>query len=83
MSYLKANSVDLVVTSPPFLNTVDYKKDNWLRLWFAGLKEETMACDVHASLERWRSFVRDTSFDRVCACCAFGRACGVRGGGGA
>ena len=67
MSYLKANSVDLVVTSPPFLNTVDYKKDNWLRLWFAGLKEETMACDVHASLERWRSFVRDTftEFARV------------------
>ena len=67
MSYLKKNSVDLVVTSPPFLNTVDYKKDNWLRLWFADLKTETMACDVHASLERWRSFVRDTftEFARV------------------
>ena len=67
LSYLKKNSVDLVVTSPPFLNTVDYKKDNWLRLWFADLKTEAMACDVHASLERWRSFVRDTfvEFARV------------------
>ncbi len=67
LSYLKANSVDLVVTSPPFLNTVDYKKDNWLRLWFADLEMEVMACDVHASLERWRSFVRDTfvEFARV------------------
>ncbi len=67
MSYLKGNSVDLVVTSPPFLNTVDYKKDNWLRLWFADLEMEVMACDVHASLERWRSFVRDTfvEFARV------------------
>ncbi len=67
MSYLKKNSVDLVVTSPPFLNTVDYKKDNWLRLWFADLKTEAVACDVHASLERWRSFVRDTftEFARV------------------
>ena len=72
MSYLKANSVDLVVTSPPFLNTVDYKKDNWLRLWFAGLKEETMACDVHASLERWRS---------LCATALWSlRALCVRGG---
>ena len=67
LSYLKQNSVDLVITSPPFLNTVDYQKDNWLRMWFADLRVETMACDAHASLERWRSFVRDTfvEFARV------------------
>lgn len=29
-------SVSLVVTSPPFLDTVDYLGDNWLRLWFTG-----------------------------------------------
>ncbi len=29
-------SVDLVVTSPPFLDTVDYAQDNWLRAWFCG-----------------------------------------------
>lgn len=28
------NSVDLVVTSPPFVDTVDYRTDNWLRMWF-------------------------------------------------
>ena len=28
------NSVDLVVTSPPFLDTVNYRQDNWLRVWF-------------------------------------------------
>ena len=27
-------SVALVVTSPPFLDVVDYKADNWLRCWF-------------------------------------------------
>ena len=27
-------SVHLTVTSPPFLDVVDYKADNWLRCWF-------------------------------------------------
>ena len=31
-------SVDLVVTSPPFLDTVDYMRDNWLRMWFCGME---------------------------------------------
>ena len=31
------NSVDLVVTSPPFLDTVNYRQDNWLRMWFCDL----------------------------------------------
>ena len=30
-------SVDLVVTSPPFLTVVNYKMDNWLRCWFCGI----------------------------------------------
>ena len=30
-------SVSLVVTSPPFLDTVNYQTDNWLRCWFNGL----------------------------------------------
>jgi len=29
-----SNSVDLVITSPPFLDAVDYIQDNWLRMWF-------------------------------------------------
>ena len=31
---ITSNSVDLIVTSPPFLDTVDYRQDNWLRMWF-------------------------------------------------
>src|SRR5580765_6099597 len=33
-----ANSVTLVVTSPPFLNVVQYADDNWLRCWFLGVE---------------------------------------------
>jgi hypothetical protein len=28
--------VDLVVTSPPYLDTTNYREDQWLRLWFLG-----------------------------------------------
>jgi len=31
---IKNETVNLVVTSPPFLDTVDYNTDNWLRCWF-------------------------------------------------
>jgi hypothetical protein len=36
---IKDNSIDLVVTSPPFLDVVDYATDNWLRCWFNGIDE--------------------------------------------
>lgn len=32
-------SADLVVTSPPFLDVVQYHRDNWMRNWFAGVDE--------------------------------------------
>lgn len=31
---IRDSSVQLTVTSPPFLNIVQYSKDNWLRCWF-------------------------------------------------
>ncbi|QSZ66904.1 site-specific DNA-methyltransferase [Methanofollis aquaemaris] len=34
---LPSGSVALTVTSPPFLDIVQYAKDNWLRCWFNGL----------------------------------------------
>ncbi|MDP3564133.1 MAG: DNA methyltransferase [Methanoregula sp.] len=48
------DSVQLTVTSPPFLDIVQYKDDNWLRCWFNGLddteigKRITMARTVEA-----------------------------------
>jgi len=35
------NSVQLTVTSPPFLDIVQYRDDNWLRCWFNGFDEKT------------------------------------------
>jgi hypothetical protein len=33
---IEDNTVQLTVTSPPFLDVVQYAKDNWLRCWFNG-----------------------------------------------
>jgi hypothetical protein len=35
-------SVQLTVTSPPFLDIVQYREDNWLRCWFNGHNEEAI-----------------------------------------
>ena len=53
-SGLKDDSVDLVVTSPPFLDVVDYRRDNWLRCWFAGIDSEA-APRCTRSLAEWTS----------------------------
>jgi DNA modification methylase len=36
------DSVSLVVTSPPFLDVVDYRTDNWLRCWFNGVDSQSL-----------------------------------------
>jgi hypothetical protein len=34
---IASGTVRLTVTSPPFLDIVQYREDNWLRCWFSGL----------------------------------------------
>lgn len=36
---LKPGSVDLLVTSPPYLRVVNYGSANWIRLWLLGLDD--------------------------------------------
>lgn len=45
----------LTVTSPPFLDVVDYVGDNWLRCWFTGLDAEAIghAISVPRTVEAW------------------------------
>ena len=61
ISWAPNNSVDLVVTSPPFLDKVDYITDNWLEQWFAGVDEKKFRKSLVMvnSLERWSSFMHD------------------------
>jgi hypothetical protein len=39
---IEDQSVNLTVTSPPFMDIVQYSKDNWLRCWFNGLDSRTI-----------------------------------------
>jgi hypothetical protein len=55
-SPLAENSVALVVTSPPFLNVVDYRRDNWLRCWFAGIASEAVP-RCTGSLAEWKTLL--------------------------
>lgn len=51
-------SVDLTITSPPFLDIVQYASDNWLRCWFAGIDPASVAIDMHKTEDAWTAMVR-------------------------
>lgn len=51
---IKSDSVSLVVTSPPFLNVVQYALDNWLRCWFLGIDPNSVQLTVPHKLSEWR-----------------------------
>ncbi|MBV8589387.1 MAG: hypothetical protein JO212_04895 [Acetobacteraceae bacterium] len=48
----------LIVTSPPFLDIVDYEGDNWLRCWFAGIDAKSVAIARYMDVRAWEGFVR-------------------------
>ena len=52
---IRSSSVDLVVTSPPFLDVVDYATDNWLRCWFCGIEADSVPITMARKLATWRS----------------------------
>ena len=52
---IPSNTVQLTVTSPPFLDVVQYAQDNWLRCWFNGLDAEAISArtTMSKSVEDW------------------------------
>ena len=54
-SSIKSNSVKLTVTSPPFLDIVNYAEDNWLRCWFNNIDARKVAQNITVSkkLDEW------------------------------
>ena len=57
---IPSNSVQLVVTSPPFLDVVQYHNDNWLRLWFNSLSPGETAPEITMvrKIREWSEFIR-------------------------
>jgi hypothetical protein len=58
---LPDDSVALTVTSPPFLDVVDYTGDNWLRCWFTGLDAEAIGRGISTprTVGAWSETMRE------------------------
>ncbi len=64
--HIPDGTVRLTVTSPPFLDIVQYRQDNWLRCWFNGLDEEAIGRQITVahSLREWE-FVMGAVFSEL------------------
>jgi hypothetical protein len=63
---IQSNSVQLIITSPPFLDIVQYADDNWLRCWFNNIDLPSVASKItaHKKLEDWVSVMQNV-FDEL------------------
>jgi len=56
---IKSNSIQLTVTSPPFLNIVNYIEDNWLRCWFnnINIKKVVENITIAKNINNWKEIM--------------------------
>ena len=61
LNKIKDNKINLIVTSPPYLNVIKYGQYNWIRLWFIGenAKEVDQNLFTSQSLIRYINFMKD------------------------
>ncbi len=52
---IPSNSIQLTVTSPPFLDVVQYADDNWVRCWFNSIDVNEIAAKITVSkkVDEW------------------------------
>ena len=65
-SHIPDNSINLTVTSPPFLNIVRYADDNWLRCWFNNIDVSDVEAKISLcrTVESW-SELMSSVFDEL------------------
>jgi hypothetical protein len=58
---IKSNSINLTVTSPHFLDTINYFADNWLRCWFNSIDAKKVSESIKESknVEGWSAMMND------------------------
>lgn len=58
---IPSESVKLTVTSPPFLDIVQYSQDNWLRCWFNSIDDKVISKKITMSktVEEWSAVMGD------------------------
>lgn len=70
---IPSRKLALVITSPPFLDVVDYALDNWLRCWFLGLGASQITPTVTRREGEWQSHITNV----LCNCYRMLRPSGV------
>lgn len=65
LSDIPDNTVALTITSPPFLDIVQYRTDNWLRFWFNHIDEDDTGnrITVERKIENWDRKMTDVLFE--------------------
>jgi len=61
-SHIRSGSVQLTVTSPPFLDIVQYSRDNWLRCWFNGIDDNIVGREITMArtVSEWSRVMQET-----------------------
>lgn len=56
---IKSDSVHLTITSPHFLDTINYSADNWLRCWFNAIDDKAVVKSIRVSrdIHQWSAMM--------------------------
>ena len=62
MNSIEDNSIDMIITSPPYFNVINYAYDNRLRLWALGFnyKDIQKKLCMTASIQKYSVFIEDS-----------------------
>lgn len=58
---LEDESMDMILTSPPYMRVLSYTWNNWIRLWWLGddRQAERDNLDITSDVTKYRSFIRE------------------------
>ena len=62
---IPSGSIQLVITSPPFLDIVQYAADNWLRCWFSGIDPDQVNIAMHKTEKSWTEMVHSVLVEQA------------------
>ena len=60
---IPTDAAQLVVTSPPFLDVVNYHNDNWMRCWFLGIDSSTVKLSQIREPNDWQALMTEVLRD--------------------
>ena len=63
VSNIPSDAAQLVVTSPPFLDVVNYHNDNWMRCWFLDIDPSTVKLSQIRQPDDWQALMTEVLRD--------------------